>query len=110
MILSPVADCIPHTLVQQIQSGQFVEMRDLLADNIALHIQLASLQGTVSLPLNTANRTRLREVPFLVSWLYCFAAYVAVRMSDPLTHNMLAYYCLIIREALRHGGIWLDGV
>ena len=105
MILSPAADPIPHTLVQRIQSGQFVEMRDLLADNIALHNQLASLQGTVSLPLITANQTRLREVPSLVSWLYCFAAYVAVRTSDPLTRNMLAYSRLIIREALRHGGL-----
>ena len=109
MILSPAADPIPHTLVQRIQSGQFVEMRDLLADNIALLNQLASLQGTVSLPLNTANRTRLREVPSLVSWLYCFTAYVAVRTSDPLARNMLAYSRLIIREALRHGGSgWME--
>ena len=109
MILSPAADPIPHGLVQRIQSGQFVEMRDLLADNIALLNQLSSLHGTVPLPLTTVNRTRLREVPSLVSWLYCFNAYVAVRTSDPSTRDMLTYSRLLIREALRHGGSgWME--
>lgn len=109
MILSPAADPIPRALVQRIQSGQFVDMRDMLADNISLLNQLSSLQGTVALPFNTINRTRLREIPSLVSWLYCFNAYVAVRTPDPLTQQMLAYSRLIIREALRHGGPgWLE--
>ena len=103
MILSPAADPIPHTLVQRIRLGQFVEIRVLLADNIALLNQLTSLQGAVSLLLNTANRTILREVPSLVSWLYCFTAYVEVRTSDPLARNMLVYSRSIIREALGHG-------
>lgn len=109
MILSPAADPIPHALVQRVQSGQFVDMRDLLADNIALLNQLSSLHGTGALPLSTVNRTRLREIPSLVSWLYCFNAYAAIRTSDPLTRQMLAYSRLIIREALRHGGPgWLE--
>ena len=109
LILSPAADPIPQNLVQRIQSGQFVEMRDLLADNIALLNQLSSLQGTVPLPHTLVSRTRLREVPSLVSWLYCFTAYVAVRTTDPATRDMLAYSRLLIREALRHGGAgWLE--
>ena len=104
MILSPAADPIPHGLVQSIQSGQFVEMQDFLADNIALLDQLSSLHGVVPLPPTTVNHTRLREVPSLVSWLYCFNAYVAVRTSDPSTRDMLTYSRLLIREALRHGG------
>ena len=109
MILSPATDPIPQGLVQRIQSGQFIEMRDLLADNIALLNQLSSLHGTAALPVSTVSRTRLREVPSLVSWLYCFNTYMAVRTSDSLTRNMLAYSRLIIREALRHGGTgWLD--
>ena len=104
LILSPAADPIPQNLVQRIQSGQFVEMRDLLADNIALLNQLSSLQGALSLSLGTVNHTRLREVPSLVSWLYCFNTYVAVRTSDELTRQMLSYSRLIICEALRHGG------
>ena len=103
MILSPAADPIPRTLVQRIQVGQFVEMRDLLADNIELLNQLSSLHGTVTLPLTIVNCTRLREVSSLESWVYCFNAYVAVCTSDPATRDMLAYSRLFIREALRHG-------
>ena len=104
LILSPACDPIPQSLVHRVQSGQFVEMRDLLADNIALMSQLSSLHGTIPLPLTTVQRTRLREVPSLVSWMYCFATYVAIRTPDELTRQMLAYARLIIREALRHGG------
>ena len=66
--------------------------------------QLSSLQGVGTLPLLTVNRTRLCEVPSLVSWMYCFAAYVAIRTPNQLTRKMLAYAQLIIREALKHGG------
>ena len=109
MILSPACDPFPESLVRRIQSGQFVDMRDLLADNIALISQLSSLHGPGALPLSSVGHTRLREVPSLVSWLYCFIAYVAIRTLDPLTRQMLAYSRLIIREALRHGGSgWVE--
>ena len=84
-------------------------MRDLLADNIALLNQLSSFHGTVNLPVSTVNHTQLKEIPSLVSWLYCFNTYVAVRTSDPVARDMLAYSCLLIREALRHGGNgWIE--
>ena len=78
-------------------------MQDLLADNIALMGQLSLLHGTLPLPPTTIQRTWLREVPSLASWMYCFAAYVAIHTPDDLTRRMLAYAHLIIREALRHG-------
>ena len=109
MILSPAADSIPYSIVQQIQSGHFVEMCNLLADNIALLNQLSSLQGTVALPQSVVTRTRLREVLLLVSWLYCFNAYIAVLTSDPLARDMLAFSRLLIGVALWHGGSgWLE--
>lgn len=85
-------------------------MRDLLGDNIALHDQPEAVHG----PLYTqstpgALQARLREVPTLISWVYCFVAYMAVRTQDPLTRDMLAYTRLIIRKALRQGGQgWQD--
>ena len=45
LILSPVMAPIPHRLVQRIQAGWFVEMRELLTDNLALHNQLEAVQG-----------------------------------------------------------------
>ena len=105
MILSPASDPIPFHLVNRIQSGEFVEMRELLADNIALHNQTLELHGQSALAVTPASlRPTIREVPSLTSWMYCFAAYMAVRSQDPLTRDMLAYARLVIREALRHGG------
>ena len=84
LILSPSADPIPYSLVQRIQSGKFLEMRDLLADNVALHSQLEDLHGHAPLASTPLPfRPRLREVPSLQFWMYCFAAYVAVRSDDP---------------------------
>ena len=103
MILSPAAAPIPSRLLQRIRAGEFVEMRDLLADNVSLHHQLEDLQGVMT-ATPAAFRPRIREVPSLSSWMYCFAAYIAVRTQDPQTRDMLAYGRLIIREALRHGG------
>ncbi len=110
MILSPASSPIPFRLVQRIQSGEFVEMRDLMADNISLHTQLEDLHGAGSLASTPIGfRPRLREVTSLSSWMFCFATYMAVRTRDPTTRDMLAYCRLIIREALRHGGnTWQD--
>ena len=47
LILSPSLDPIPHRLVSRIQAGEFVEMRDLLADNISLHNQLEDFHGHI---------------------------------------------------------------
>ena len=106
MILSPALEPIPHRLVHRIQTGHFLEMRELISDNIALHNQLESIQGRVNLAAlpSTVLRTRQREVTSLVSWIYCFIAYAAVRTSDTLARNMLVYCRLIISEALLHGG------
>ena len=109
IILSPACDPFPETLVRCIQSGQFVDMQDLLAENIALVNQLSSLHGRVALPPSTVTHTRLRDVPSLVSWLYCFIAYIAICTLDPITWQMLAYSQLIISETLRHGGSgWVE--
>lgn len=105
VILSSSSQPIPARLARRIVAGEFIEMRELLCDNIALHDQLESIHGslqTVATP--GALRARMREVPSLSSWVYCFAAYVAVRSTDPLVRDMLAYMRLVVRESLRHGG------
>ena len=50
-----------------------------------------------------ALQARLREVPSLISWVFCFAVYMVVRTQDEATREMLSYCCLVISEALRHG-------
>ena len=108
--LSPATAPFPQRLVDKVRSGQFVEMRDLLVDNISLLQQLDTFGGQYSGPtLPGTLRPRLREVASLPSWMYCFMAYVAMRATDPGVRDMLAYARLVIREAQRHGGSgWLD--
>lgn len=105
LILSSALQPIPGRLVRRIRSGEFVEMRDLLSDNVALHEQLESIQGPLISAVTPAGlRPRVREVPSLISWVFCYLAYVAVRTNDEPTRDLITYCRLIIREALRHGG------
>ena len=99
-ILSPGADPIPYRPVQQIRLGEFIEMRDL-----HLHSQLEGLHGQMTFSATPAAfHPRLREVPSLNSWMYCFATYMAVLTTDARTRELLAYCRLIIREATSHTG------
>ena len=109
LILSPASSPFPQKLVDKIHFGQFIEMRELLMDNIALIQQLEALQSSTPIPMIGPTRPRLREISTLSSWLYCFLAYVAILTTDRNTRDKLAYARLIIREALRHGNMgWLD--
>lgn len=109
--LSPATEPFPAKLVERIRAGQFVEMRDLLTDNISLLQHLETLGGNHPTLLSTpgALRPRLREVSTLPVWMYCFLAYVAIRSTDPVVRDMLTYARLLIRESQRHGGNgWVD--
>ena len=109
LVLSPAAQPFPRKLVDKVKSGQFVEMRELLADNISLAHQLEAIQGYSPLHVIGATRPRLREVTSVSTWCYCFLGYMAILTTDPSTRDQLAYARLMIREALRHGGAgWLD--
>ncbi len=97
--LSVLFPHIPAKMVAKIRSGAFVDMKGLLPDNIALQLQLESLQ--VAKP---ASKAKLREVKSIQTWLYCFLAYIAVATSDTRTREQLTYARLILRETLRTGG------
>ena len=105
MSLSPATTPFPQRLVDRVQLGQFVKMRDLLTDNMSLLQQIDVLGGQHAVPsLPGILKPRLREVSTLPTWVYCFLAYVAMRTEDGQVRDMLAYAQLIIRESQRHGG------
>ena len=78
LILSPSSDPIPHRLVSRIQTREFIEMWDLLADIISFHNQLEDFHDHIWPSTSAHLRPRLREIPSLSSWVYCFCAYIAV--------------------------------
>ena len=88
--LSPASEPFPAKLVERIRSGQFVDMREQMTDNIALLQQLETSQCPIS-NLPEIYTPRLREILSLPSWLHSFLAYVAIRSDDTRTRNMLAY-------------------
>ena len=104
MRLSSTFAPLPAKLVTKIRTGQFVEMRELLADNMALQRQLDTIHAQPAFPLPAAARPRMRDIDSPLTWIYCFLAYAAVRSSDPAVCNLLTYGRLVIREAQRHGG------
>ena len=65
---------ISHRLVSRIQVGEFIEMRNLLADNISFHNQLEDFHGHIWPSTSAHLCPRLRKVPSLSSWVYCFCA------------------------------------
>ena len=97
-------------LVRGIRAGEFGEMRDLLSNNVALHNQIEAIQGPlVNAVTPGVLRPQVREVPSLISYFFCYLAYVAVRINNDSTCDLITYCCLILREALRHGGQeWLE--
>ena len=108
--LSLSTELIPDKLVHWIRSGQFVEIRDLLGDNIALTQHFESVNDNFpAFILPTSSCSDLWEVGSLPSWIYCFLTYLAVGSPDQTTCDQLIYAWLILHEALHHGWKgWLD--
>lgn len=68
--LSLAVEPIPARLVARILSGQFIEMRNLLGDNISLAQRLEEIHTSFPVfVLPVSSRPRLREVSTLPSWL-----------------------------------------
>ena len=98
---------IPAKLSAKITSLQYIDLRELLQDNLGLLKNLEELDTKlVSASLPTAARPRLREVKDILTWVSCFTLYVAVlgQAHPHLMQQRLAYMALVVREARRNGG------
>ena len=92
---------VPAKLVGKILRLEFVDMAELLRDNIKAERRRGS-QGESS---SGSKHTR-REIPDILSWLQCFGIYISVMASKfpERVPNMLAYQTTLVREARRCGG------
>ena len=80
-------------------------MKELLTDNISLQHQLDALHSQPAVQLPAAVRPSMREVGSPLVWVYCFLAYTAIRVPDQGTRDRMTYARLLLREAMRHGGM-----
>lgn len=95
---------IPARLVGKIRKGEFVDMADLLRDNLEAD-RRRGRESEESSPSPSARSTR-REVPDLLSWSQCFCTYTAViaEKQPGQVKQLLAYQATLLREARRCGG------
>ena len=104
-----VASCfppIPAKLVKKMQSLKFVEMRELLADNIELAERLEALPVAAR-----GSNIPQRDIESVNTWTCAFATYTAaVAQAYPArVCDMLAYMRLIVHKAQKYkeGISWL---
>ena len=93
---------VPAKLVKKILKGDYVDMAELLQDNI----EAARRQGNQPAPSTRGTKHPRREVPDILSWLQCFGAYASsITHKQPGRVRMLwAYQTTIVRETLCCGG------
>ena len=97
---------IPAKLVKRIQSLEYVDLRELLPDNLALSEKLDALPARASQSTNPEQR----EITKIVTWVSCFSTYAAIvaQKHPERTRDMMAYMRLMVREGHKHGGTgWL---
>ena len=108
-ILGEGLPTVAAKLAGRIRRGEFVDMTELLQDNI----EAERRRGSV--PDNTCaggvGKARRQEVPDLLSWVQCFGVYacvVASKHPEKISEKM-AYQTTIIHEARRCGGAGWQG-
>ena len=97
---------VPAKLVGKICRGEFVDMAEMLRDNI----EAERHRGTATEPSKLSGHRR-REIPDILSWIKCFGTYACVVASqhpEKVTQR-LAYQTTVIREARRCGGAGWQG-
>ena len=103
--LSPSFPLILVKLVVKIQSLQYAELKEFLPDNLELMKRMEAVDRAAFSGLPPSLLPKMREVPSIAAWAYCFGQYVAVLAeSHPhLVKDRLTYMCLILSEARKTG-------
>jgi len=88
--------------VAKIIEGEFVDMAELLRDNIEAERRRAADCSSSSSHTSHSHR---REVPDFLSWLQCFGTYASIVVSHTPEnfHQLMVYQTLMIHEAWRCG-------
>ena len=80
-------------------ANEFVDLRELLPDNVPLLEKLDGLPGAPGIP-----RPWLREVSSLLTWCTSMPKLIAVQAEDGnKVKQMCTYTCLVVQETRKHG-------
>ena len=95
---------LPAKVVAKILQGEYVEMAELLQDNIALDNKLATAhsEGVSTGHLKSNKKRELTEdVHGLLSWIECFNIYSSVLQTKypSLAKPLAAYATMMVKEA-----------
>ena len=104
-ILNEALPVVLAKLVKRILKGEYVDMCELLKDNIEAERKRTVSESRASCdPLLKAPQ--LREIPDMLSWLQCFSLFAGIVISKhpEKAKELLAYQALMIYEACTIGG------
>lgn len=99
---------IPEKLVSKIQAGQFIELADLLPENVKA--QDTEPQSYLNGNLLVASKKRVREITDVMTWVEAFTVYMWIFCSAHPTRwpDLTQYKLLILQTARQHSGkAWL---
>ena len=104
-ILSEALPPVPAKLVKRIQKAEYVDIAELLKDNMEAE-RRRMLSDSAFPQTHFTNRPVRREIPDRLSWLQCFSLYAAVVASKypEKAEELWAYQATLIGEARRCGG------
>ena len=97
---------VPHKLVQKIQSGEFVDMAELLPDRMGI-------QSTYEPDEKDGKRSiksKRRQVTGILEWVQCFSIYTAViaDKKPEKVKDLLGYQTLLLEAYMEYeGDSWL---
>ena len=103
LIMSSALPPIPGKVVERIRAGLFVDLKELLQDNVALLQRLQEVN--TGSQASTGGTSRMRDIRDPMTWASAFMAFVAARSDNPETRDLLAYGQLVLLLARKHGGL-----
>ena len=104
-VLGEALTVVPARLVKKIQRGEYVDMAELLKDNMEVerHIQ----ESQIAPARRMASRW---EIPDMLSWLHCYSLYAAIICSQYLekARELWAYQATLIEKCGGRGWYLYD--
>ena len=95
IVIGPNASLIPISVVQKIRNNEFIELADLLGDN---------LSEEKSLDKSKDSKRKKRKITNILQWVECFNAYVTILNQPDRLPDLLAYSSLIVHAARKFKG------